>query len=406
MMSLISSSTLFSGVPHEILVTITKLLVSPIDFLAFSSVCKSWQAAAFDSEKFEGWVHHFSSWPWLMLIQNNDDHNHREFYSVSKNTTFKVKLPETHNKRCFASKGWLITISRDLSVHLVDPLSRAQIQLPSLKSSLHFLDRPYYEATNTSDYNSFYFVNRVIVSSPTQSNSRIVMIIYGFYNALAFYELGGDESTNAKWTKVKCRLAPYMDVMHYKEGLFYAINSEVDIVSINVTAGPNAIVSVIRAAMPRTFGSGDWCRFYLVDMYSSTSTLLSTDTLSKVMVVCRLSLRQLAEEVGEFSYKTFGFKVFEVDLVDVNENWKKVDDIGSKALFLGTNSSFCMDVSKNDGIKPNCIYFTDDEPESCCRSSKTGGRDMGIFNLQDRRFTSHFQATSYRNVSPPLWVGL
>ncbi|TXG52119.1 hypothetical protein EZV62_021288 [Acer yangbiense] len=72
------------------------------------------------------------------------------------------------------------------------------------------------------------------------------------------------------------------------------------------------------------------------------------------------------------------FQVFEVDLS--TNNWEEIYDLGDKALFLGYNSSLCIEVSDKSYCKPNSIYFTYDCPDVTWNGSQKN--DMGVYNFK------------------------
>ncbi|KAK3019309.1 hypothetical protein RJ639_004629 [Escallonia herrerae] len=113
--------------------------------------------------------------------------------------------------------------------------------------------------------------------------------------------------------------------------------------------------------------------------------------------------RPVDEDNCNYTYGTTSFQVFEVDL---SKNGRtEVKNLGHRALFLGHSSSFSIEAS-HECIKADCIYFVDDCEEAYCfgDDSVGGGKDMRIYNLQDRSFTPHFKDESYSRISPPMWV--
>ncbi|PWA96326.1 hypothetical protein CTI12_AA040940 [Artemisia annua] len=101
------------------------------------------------------------------------------------------------------------------------------------------------------------------------------------------------------------------------------------------------------------------------------------------------------------TYKTLCFQIFEYDLK--TEEWSKVKDLGSKTLFVGYNSSFCIK-DTTGVIKGNCVYFTDDVLEWYLETENGGGRDMGIYHLTDGTIEPYFTAASYSFLTPPIWL--
>lgn len=101
-------------------------------------------------------------------------------------------------------------------------------------------------------------------------------------------------------------------------------------------------------------------------------------------------------------YGTREFRVFKVDV----SNWRgtELHSLGENALFLGDNASISIKASKFSGLRPNCIYYTDDCWPSYIFFKRGGGKDMGIFNLKDGSRTPCYEGESLSPVCPPLWV--
>lgn len=149
--------------------------------------------------------------------------------------------------------------------------------------------------------------------------------------------------------------------------------------------------------------------------YAEKLYLVESD--EKLLVVSRNGVRIDAQK--DFTYGTYLFQVFEVDL-ETNTS-VEIKDLGSRALFVGDNSSFSMEALNDSVLKPNCIYFTDDCVCSYLditeRAHEIGvtwyrfhptkvGKDMGVYNLLDGTITPfiepgfrHFDPTS-----PHMWV--
>lgn len=72
--------------------------------------------------------------------------------------------------------------------------------------------------------------------------------------------------------------------------------------------------------------------------------------------------------------------------------------MGNEALFIGRNSS--VSLASSEFIKPNSIYFTDDENLFL---DDGGGHDMGIFNIETGIIEPHFPGTSLHRFTPPVW---
>ncbi|KAJ4719044.1 F-box protein [Melia azedarach] len=105
---------------------------------------------------------------------------------------------------------------------------------------------------------------------------------------------------------------------------------------------------------------------------------------------------------SKFNYRCTGFQVFRVELS--TNSWTMVKDIGNIALFLGHSSSFCIKADISRCIKANCIYFTDDCQEAYWDVRKGGGKDTGIYNIQDDTFLPYSWGISCNRLNPPMWI--
>ncbi|KAL3724939.1 hypothetical protein ACJRO7_030016 [Eucalyptus globulus] len=98
------------------------------DLLAFRAVCRSWRSAAVEER---------SNVPWLMLADKKGALR-REFFCLSCQQVHNKLLPQARARRCFSSRGWVLTVGRDWKLHMLkNPMSRHRhvIELPNLKKS-------------------------------------------------------------------------------------------------------------------------------------------------------------------------------------------------------------------------------------------------------------------------------
>lgn len=401
-------SSEISRLPYDAIVAIAQRIDSFNDFLTFAGVCTLWRSAAMEANKYNLGPSHYSSWPWLLLADNSPNQHDdvsccRELFSVPRGMIFKASLGGTKNKRSFASKGWLINVGydgKDITISLLHPLSGSQITLPHLTSSLDYQDG--HVTDNDLSDPHLDFVRKAVLSS-SSSSTAILMIIYDDYFRLAFCNLGAHVR---EWTAIETRPAPFDDVIFFK-GYFYAIAWTGVIVECDVTgATPTLarILTYIPSGMLR-------CGVFVESVYLVEST-------AKLWIVSRLGVRLLfkdemtvIEEGVEFIknehgqdciYGTYDFQVLEYDLS--SDSWREVKHLGDRALFLGHSSSFS--IQGDDSIKSNCIYFTDDDTDAYPNLTGGGGRDMGIYNFEDKSVTPHFKGISLSPVTPPMWIAL
>ncbi|KAK3228068.1 hypothetical protein Dsin_007930 [Dipteronia sinensis] len=321
--------------------------------------------------------------PILMLPPRKGSHV-RDFLDPSKGTIQQVILPFETSGKMFSSKGFLISIEQDLSVNLFNPFSCQRIKLPNLEKIEYYcphfetyedIDKPIYARTLT--------FKCVLSSSPSLASDYIMMAIHGGGGKLSYIR-AGDET----WTPIDTwRDIRYEDVTYYK-GQFYAVNCLGMVMALNIRRDDQREVEQV-AELPR-LSEEFTCQFYIVESAGS-------------LLVVKRSIRELMDNEDENStYKTVGFKVFNVDLRA--NRCTEIKYLGYRVLFLGYNSSFSC-ASHLCDCKPNSIYFADDY---CEFEEKDGGvgKDMGIYSLEDQSITFHCNVDSIHPDTPSMWVEL
>ncbi|KAF8369923.1 hypothetical protein HHK36_032042 [Tetracentron sinense] len=365
----------WSELHEDLLALIAKQLILYEDFVTFGGVCSSWRSVAVKKN-----FNPSLQIPWLMLAEKKHSHT-RAFFSLSKGMIHERMLPEAHGNRCFSSHGWLITLSVDLTINLVNPLSRVRIPLPH---QLTFKD--HYTDYTPVELQQICIFKAILSASPSWTSDYTVMVIYGPRVKLAFAK-PGDEG----WTTIDTWSSSYADIIYYRER-FYAVNFKGHIMVCDVE-GPNPTEASVIARLPEEI-LGIPCKVYLVE------------SLGKLLVVSRETTppefvnRGTEEEA--LLYQTMEFRVAELDVS--NGKWVEVKNLGDRAMFLGHNSSICVAVSDFPRCKANCIYFTDDHQEGYLNSRDGGGKDMGLFNLEDGSIELHYKGDSWSRLSPPMWV--
>ncbi|KAK3227485.1 hypothetical protein Dsin_007347 [Dipteronia sinensis] len=359
----------WSALDDLLLVEIGHWIVLYTDFAAFRRVCTSWRSAV-PEQNFK------LRMPWLLLPPKICS-DLRNFVIPPQGVTRRTLLPEANGKMYFSSKGWLITIAQDLSINLLHPFSRYQIKLPHIKSFDNW------RSLDMSAKTYVFFIQKVVLSSdPLLTSNSIVMVIHGDRGVLA-YSKPGDKT----WTTINTWRGKYFDITYYEER-FYAINSHGKIMVCDVR-GNNPTIAQEVANMP--YNIPRWEKAYIVE------------SSGRLLVVTRdgVALRPIKKWSSQTTYGNYGFKVYEVDLS--TNNWTRIKDLGNTTLFLGHNSSMSIE---SDGVyaKPNKIYFTDDCVEAYWFKKKGGGKDMGIYNIEDGSIEPYLLEDSRNRLTPPMWV--
>ncbi|XP_042485857.1 F-box protein At2g26160-like isoform X1 [Macadamia integrifolia] len=356
----------WSELPEEFLEIIARRLTCLFDYVQFGAVCQSWHSTMVNMHQ------HLTFWdPWLMLPEKEDKSMIRSFYILSKRNIFELKLPEAHAKRCIgSSKGWLVMVDVSLSIQLLNPYTRVQVQLPH---QMTFQDQNNFAQGYTSEELRDFFILKVVLSSSPSNPDYISIAIYSDWGKLAIAR-SGDEV----WTTIPSEWFAFTDVIYYKEQ-FYAINWNGEVVSCDVGAHPKT--TLITTPARESYGQ-------------------------KYLVECSGELLQVIREVifEDAPHKTIWFSVFKLDFY--KKLWVEIKSLGDHSLFLGYNNSFsfCCNDSSATGVKRDCIYFTDDYLKAHQgHHNEWAGSDMGVFHLEDGRIEPHYSGYACHPFSLPIW---
>ena len=83
--------------------------------------------------------------------------------------------------------------------------------------------------------------------------------------------------------------------------------------------------------------------------------------------------------------------------------WVKVDSLGDQALFVGDSSSLSLTALSLNGMKPNCIYVTDDDLPLLHCTHNGGGFHMGVFSMENATIKPLYSGQSLSFFCSPLW---
>ncbi|KAK4852325.1 hypothetical protein QYF36_022980 [Acer negundo] len=220
----------------------------------------------------------------------------------------------------------------------------------------------------------------------SSSSDYIIVVIYGHLYRLA-YSKPGDKA----WTIINTWRGRYFDITYHK-GQFYAINCKGMVMVFNFNGGDNPTEAQQVAQLPSALLQYTFEYCYLLE------------SAGALLIVTRqgMTARPLTEHSSKWTYGTFGFQVFEVDL---NTNtWTEIKDLGNRSIFVGHKSLFSVEVSDISYYKPNSIYYTDDCSDSYFSQRKGGGKDVGIYNMKDGSVIPLFRTNLLSRLCPPMWV--
>ncbi|ONK65302.1 uncharacterized protein A4U43_C07F35730 [Asparagus officinalis] len=223
----------FDRLTADLLKLITEKIADHADILRFSAVCKESRSVIMNN------LHLLPPklplcrcclstkprpLPLLMQCRDNEWENINFFSVLDGRNHGDFLVPEIGNKWVVGScHGWLFVVdTQGRGIELLNPLTRAQIPLPSLDAFEHPKGGFTY-----GEFNDFGFVEKAIISSDPSSKRRnlgdnddhiIATAIISNFGVLSFCRVGED-----KWTNVEDSLMHIQDVIYYQRQI-YAVN--------------------------------------------------------------------------------------------------------------------------------------------------------------------------------------
>ncbi|CAA3020618.1 F-box SKIP23-like isoform X1 [Olea europaea subsp. europaea] len=311
------SSTMvdWSQLPYDLVVSIANQLFEVVDFLSFSAVCRSWRLVYLK----RNWTPSHCD-PWLMLGEYTEgDVSIRQFLSLTQFRVYKFPLPEANGCRCWGtSHGWIVTLSQGFAIRLVNPLTRA------------CLDHPEHSMLRSRGHNKvdwFAAIQKAVVLKVR--DEFVTMVIHSYNLCLSFAKHG-----DGAWTDVPFSVpVSLINIVCFKDKVL-ALTGVGSLLLIDIE-GPDCPRALCIASPPGN--TKGWKNMYLVE--SSENLLLV------LRYKHQLKLK---------------FKVYKFDILQ--RKWMASVDIGNNILFVDDYG--CTSVSACGSIKPNCIYFAQDNLES------------------------------------------
>ncbi|XP_020676781.2 putative F-box protein At4g22180 [Dendrobium catenatum] len=396
----------WSDLPIELLCCISSHL-SIVDLVRLSVVCISW-SSTLDNYALLGFQCRPS--PWLLLSNDVEEASdtlnfheltiEREEAVLSFHRRFSSIGSHTYGRRYFGSKdGWLVTLDKiDLQPRLFNPITKAEISLPSLftliepqydpESYIRISFNEIFVYFTTDEFRDRYF-HKIIVSS--NDSSGTVVVIFGIRKALALAS-----SEDLTWV-LGPTLSPYNtmdeeefeDVCYYEENQrFYAITNFSMVLAFDLN-GQN--VELICPNMPNPYY--DTINFdYMYNIAFLSGTLLRIERVIDITHDNHHNARTMTISVFKF--------VPDVVISSSFSQWVPVNELGEYSLFVGCNQSFSLHHIVATGIKPNCIYFID---HSSIRFPGYVFCDVGLFDLSNDRIQYILHPYSRSNWPPSIW---
>lgn len=387
--------------PQDILMAILSTLEIP-DLIRAGSVCSSWRSAYTILANLGQYNRHQT--PCLLYTSESAGENVACLYSLSEQRVYKLTLPEPPIRSRYiigSSNGWLVTVSEACEVHLVNPITGKQINLPSVvtieqvksicqdSSSTDMYE--YSLRTGTEEAHNPLIVTasvlrerlfyKAFLFSNTTTGSHFVVLIHNPFGQLSFAQVGDDN-----WTW----LPPYTDYLDciYIDPLLYAVTTWGEIHAFDL----NDPIITAKVIMP-------------------VNSTLECDT-SYIMQCPSGNLLHIRRSQTEDNYDphadpmtyenhTGGIEIYEIDIAA--KTVAETDCLHDHVLFLGHNKTLCLEAEEYPPLKANHAYFTDDS-ELYLASYKNNRRDIGVFNMDSNSREELISPQLWSNWPTPVWI--
>uniref|UniRef100_A0A0E0KKB5 F-box domain-containing protein n=1 Tax=Oryza punctata TaxID=4537 RepID=A0A0E0KKB5_ORYPU len=396
--------------PEDVLVEILSRLEIP-DLLRASSVCSSWHSAYTTLHSLGQYKRQQT--PCLFYTSESAGENVGCIYSLAEQRTYKITLPDPPIRDRYmigSSDGWLVTIDNKCEMHLLNPVTREQMALPSV-ITMEQVDPIYDESGTIVKYKNWwqswhdgvmffssprgctisprweqlFLTGRAFVFSETSTGKLLVVLIRDPFSQLSFARVGDDE-----WAYL-----PQYDSYEnctYKDGLLYAVTNLGEIHAIDLS-GPIAVVKVV---MGKAMDIGDRKR----------NTYILHAPWGDVLQIWKTEedyIHPSEDDYDAVLKNTASIEVYKSDLVE--EKLVKINRLQDHVLFVGHNQTLCLRTEEFPSLKANHAYFTDDSL-SWITEFKNNRRDIGVFNLEDNSRDELVSPQLWSNWPSPVWITL
>jgi hypothetical protein len=412
------------GLAEDVLMKIFATLEVP-DLVRAGSVCSSWLHAYNCLRKLGASIQ--PQTPSLIYTNKSSGASAAGFYSLVENKPYTFTLPDPPICSRYligSAYGWVVTADERSELHLVNPITRDQIALPSVTTkpiydsngAIHMYKYSRYTGTHGEldppsvlrlDKLRDYIFLKAFLSSDPSTGNYIVVLIHHPYCQISFAR-GGDEH----WTWLPYH--SYYTDCAFKDELLYALLVDGGIHAYNLydpAVKPRVVMEGLKGCLPPKVyiaqaPCGDLLQIWKVSEYSdqevedvSEPDLDPPDDDEYFSV----SEDESESEVDTVPYRHYitVFKVYRVNLTAMK--LVEISCLGDNILFLGLNQSICLCAKEYPQLKGNHVYFTDDD-EYMSYGFKNKGRKMGVFNLGNKISEKIVSPRIWSNWPAPIWI--
>ncbi|CAL4992168.1 unnamed protein product [Urochloa decumbens] len=399
------------------------------DLLRAGAVCSSWYAACSAVRRVRFPI--TDAAPCLLYSARgggggDDDTGAATLYSASSGASFSVHLPDPPLRRralVGSAHGWLATADEASYLHLVNPLTGAQLALPPVTALYHiesFLDEQggslMYGVQESEDLvdpddpvrypaeklRLFLYYKVVMSCSPSKGRDCIVLLLHRPDGEISFARIG-----DGQWTQITDQtlkwVGGYRDALYdKKDGLFYVLSFDGSMLTLDLSDPSSPVAKDI---LPRAIPWNDPIKDI---MLTPSGDLLQVWRLKEI----KRSATPIEVPVGvahevDDPYKVSRIMEFFLYKVDIDkQDLVKLSSIGEHALFLGYNSAVCLHTKDFQELNPDSAYVTDGFDEEMC-ANKHNFREIGIWDFKTESLHGLGEVQSrnpWLNWPAPIWI--
>lgn len=265
----------WSALPDDLLLTVMESLAIP-DLFRAGTACASWYAAYSIARRARIPIR--DSAPCLLYSgEGDDDPSTATLYSPSSGDCFRVRLPDPPlRSRALvgSAHGWLVTADEQSNLHLVNPLTGAQVALPPVTALHHvesFVDEegnivysvdeslgPDDPEANLPEFEELadrevpveypaeklrlFMYHRVILSCSPSAGRKCVALLVHRPDGMISFARPGDE----RWTHIN-RDTGYTDALYNKnDGLFYLLSFDGSICALDLSGSSPVARNIVK----------------------------------------------------------------------------------------------------------------------------------------------------------------
>lgn len=340
-------ATNWADLPPELLGLVLGCLPSLADCVRLRAVCGSWRSGTSLQQPLP------LPLPWLTLQDGS-------FLSISGGDIHHMPVPD--GASCHGSVGhWLFLMRRDGACSLINPFSKskATLELPNLVEAWNRQFHHQYSGLDPVFY-------KLVAPSPLHSSPNPIVV------ALII--------DNHCWATL-CIIQPPNAISTFRD------KSVLELRDVAFSNGRLYGLSMHERLFMLEYGGindlGISHTECIIDSPAECSRDMHPECGGRLLMVKRwirhMPRSSVCDDIANTSH-TDDFEVFEPDLRVIPGAWRRVNDLGGRALFVGQHCTKSMPAQACVGLQGDCIYFMCDYHSLAFTSNPL--IDSGMYNIR------------------------